>query len=98
VFTAQNRCYSQTYGTSIGNQISPILSSIAVAWVEGTWLQIYKTWWTENKSSMLFTHYVDNRFVLAPTEQITTPAFSVFSHPEFYIKPVVYKQFRKTRC
>jgi hypothetical protein len=89
VFSAQQRCYSQTHGTSIGNQISPILSSIAVAWVEETWRSIHRTWWNNNHNHLFFSRYVDNRFVLCPLSQVSSPAFRIFSRPDFYIHPVI---------
>ena len=42
-FTTLGKCYRQVQGTSIGNQVSPILSSLSIVAYERAWLHTHET-------------------------------------------------------
>jgi hypothetical protein len=89
VFQACGSLWRQTHGTSIGNQISPILSSITVAWEEHDWITTYNTWWVNHRHFGFFSRYVDNRFVLSQPTITKHRPFKSFSDPLFYGHPVI---------
>ena len=88
IFTALGCCWRQARGTSIGNQISPVLSSIAVSFIEKIWQQIYRDWWKQEQMNWFHTRYVDNRFCLVPLYITDQAPFRTFASADFYIKPV----------
>ena len=88
VFTALGKCWKQIRGTSIGNQISPVLSSIVVSATEISWQSVYHSWWENAKLHSFIMRYVDNRFCLVPSRFHMELPFQVFSHREFYELPV----------
>ena len=74
VFKAAGRIWRQVRGTSIGNQLSPVLSSLPVLLRERQWRQ---SWEAQAKNSelgrqafqdTLLTRYVDNRLALTTLE------------------------------
>merc|ERR1712023_411622 len=73
-------------GSPIGNQISPVLSSIAVCAVEINWHRTFHQWIASHK--FFATRYVDNRFLICKSDDINSKAFQRFLHLEFYGLPV----------
>ena len=61
IFTACNVQRKQREGTSIGNQISPILSALPVIATEIGWLTLYSS---PRLQPFLPIRYVDNRFII----------------------------------
>lgn len=88
IFTAMQRCFKQIRGSSIGNQISPVLSSIAVAGNERAWLTSWDTWLQGNRELMFCTRYVDNRFCIVPKRLRRSRPIVAFCQPDFYGHPV----------
>ena len=87
-FSAINKIFLQKRGTCMGNQISPVLSEVAVAAVEVAWS---KTWRAQmNSDSLLFKcwRYVDNRVVIFSSECQELPAAQQFFSTFFYGAPV----------
>ena len=89
IFQTAGRVYRQIRGTCIGNQISPVLSSLPVILKERTWL---KSWHTqgffqkflqETRQVLLF-RYADNRLILASHEAMSHPVMKEFLQPSFY--------------
>ena len=79
-------CFRQIRGSPIGNQISPILSSIAVCAVELCWHQKCQTWL---RTRQIFSvRYVDNRFLMCEQTLIKSPAIRAFLNLWFYEAPV----------
>lgn len=89
IFTAGASCYRQLRGSPIGNQISPILSSIAIAGNEIAWLQSFKLFLSANSTNIFLTRYVDNRFCIIPESLRIGLAFQAFSKLDFYDDPVL---------
>ena len=92
VFTALGTCYRQIRGSSIGNQISPILSAISIAKYERTWKQSFSAWLTLNQQALFLTRYVDNRFCILPRRFLTHHAICDFSMEDFYGSPVLLER------
>ncbi|CAE7626873.1 unnamed protein product [Symbiodinium sp. CCMP2592] len=63
-FTAIGQVFQQTCGTSMGNQISPILSTCAIVATEITWLRMYGQFVSSAhlQDKFWIRRYVDNRF------------------------------------
>ena len=89
IFTAMNRLWRQVRGTCVGNQISPILSSIAVSLCELNWQRSFSSWWTTHKLTICFVRYVDNRFCFIPEELMNDQPVKVLRSPHFYGEPVI---------
>ena len=88
VFTAMNKCFKQIRGSSIGNQISPVLSSIAIAQYELGWQVSHANWLHQNRCLMFCARYVDNRFCVMPADLLSSKAMKEFCKPSFYGPPV----------
>ena len=87
LFVALNKVWKQVDGKSIGNQISPVLSSLPVVMTELGWRASFPQ--TANFPLTFFARYVDNRLVIAPREVHQTLSFQVFSHETFYGHPIM---------
>ena len=92
IFVALNKCFKQIRGTSIGNQISPILSAIAIAGNELAWKTNFKTWRQSFEHLCFFTRYVDNRFCIVPDRLINDEAMKWFCKEDFYGPPVLLER------
>ena len=97
VFQALGLCWIQVRGTSMGNQISPILSAIAVSYVEKCWQTTYNTWWSNHKLGMFLARYVDNRIAVLPTSTMQSPPMQLFAQADFYGSPVLLEQVGTTQ-
>ena len=64
VFKAVNQIWVQHCGAGIGSHISPSLSNLAVTLTERSWRNAYSTFIQSSQPQLLFTRYVDNRFIL----------------------------------
>ena len=87
VFVANHKCFQQVRGTCIGNQISPVLSSLPVILRERIWMQSLSCQLADHglRTSHLFLcRYVDNRLVLADRSTSDIRAMQEFLHPGFY--------------
>ena len=87
LFVALNRVWKQVDGTSIENQISPVLSSLPVVMTELGWSASFPQ--VVNFPLTFLSRYVDNRLVIAPRDVHRTLPFQVFSHETFYGHPIV---------
>ena len=89
VFEAAGRVCRQTRGTCIGNQTSPILSSLPVIFRERSWR---KSWaaqeafqkYASQTPEFLMLRYVDNRILLASQDVLRNSAFHEFAQLSFY--------------
>ena len=87
-FTVLGRVFAQQRGAAIGNQISPVLASISVAFLEQAWVNRHFQFLQLHRPRFLCLRYVDNRIVLIDQELSSYPAFQEFLHDDFYIPPV----------
>ena len=90
VFTTLGLLFRQHHGTCIGNQISPVLSSLPViqresCW-QGEWAQFLSSaQFFDTKASELFIcRYVDNRLVLCDENFLAHQCLKDFQHLSFY--------------
>ena len=58
------RVFAQQRGAAIGNQISPVLASISVAFLEQAWYDQHESFLKLVAHKFLCLRYVDNRIVL----------------------------------
>ena len=86
-FTAVGGIYKQIRGTCMGNQISPILSEIAVSAIEISWLRSFRNMLATNHVFNCW-RYVDNRVILMSDNAKKTPAVQTLLRDDFYIPPV----------
>ena len=87
-FTMLGRVFAQQRGAAIGNQISPILASISVAYLEHTWYTHHEEFLLSVKEKFLCLRYADNRIVLIDPQLVHHPSFQHFLHDDFYQPPV----------
>ncbi|CAE7585122.1 unnamed protein product [Symbiodinium sp. CCMP2592] len=71
-FTAIGEVFQQTCGTSMGNQISPILSTCAIVATEITWLRMYGQFVSNAHLHDKFwiRRYVDNRAIIVDEDEL----------------------------
>jgi hypothetical protein len=86
-FTAVGNTYRQIRGTCMGNQISPILSKIAVAAVEVAWSRACFSQFVGHRIFHCW-RYVDNRVLLMSQSSKAHSAVQSFLHSDFYGPPV----------
>ena len=86
VFTACGACWQQHDGTCIGNQISPILSSLPVLCTEIGWQRLFASQ-ALNKLTFI-VRYVDNRLILLPSQMIQLHSVLALLDPWFYGAPI----------
>ena len=87
VFVANHKCFQQIRGTCIGNQKSPVLSSLPVILRERMWKQSLEVQLAERGlrlSHVFMCRYVDNRLVLCDSSVPQVRAMPEFLHPAFY--------------
>ena len=87
-FTVLGRVFAQQRGAAIGDQISPVLASISVAFIEQTWYTQHEVFLSTVKEKFLCLRYVDNRIVLIDKQLARHPFFQYFLHDDFYEPPV----------
>ena len=90
-FTAIGEVFRQTCGTSMGNQISPILSTCAVVATEITWLRLYGQHVANAHlaDQLWIRRYVDNRAIIVDKEALhNNPYIGQLASLHFYKKPV----------
>ena len=87
-FTILGRVFAQQRGAAIGKQISPVLASISVAYLEHTWYSHHEKFLLSVKEKFLCLRYVDNRIVLIDKQLVHHPSFQHFLHDDFYQPPV----------
>ena len=89
VFTAAGECFRQIRGTSIGNQISPALSLITVAYREHLWLQGFQPLAERLLTTQFLRRYVDNRILIYDASVQSSECLCTLLMPSFYKEPVV---------
>ncbi|CAE7316699.1 unnamed protein product [Symbiodinium sp. CCMP2592] len=90
-FTAIGEVFQQTCGTSMGNQISPILSTCAIVATEITWLRMYGQFVSSAHLHDKFwiRRYVDNRAIIVDEDELQhNPFIQQLASLHFYKKPV----------
>ena len=90
-FTAIGEVFRQTCGTSMGNQISPILSTCAIVSTEITWLRLYGQYVASAHlaDQLWIRRYVDNRAIIVDKAALhANPYIWQLSSLQFYKKPV----------
>ncbi|CAE7756865.1 unnamed protein product, partial [Symbiodinium microadriaticum] len=90
-FTAIGEVFRQTCGTSMGNQISPILSTCAIVATEITWLRLYGQHVANAHlaDQLWIRRYVDNRAIIVDKEALhNNPYIGQLASLHFYKKPV----------
>ncbi|CAE7343069.1 unnamed protein product [Symbiodinium sp. CCMP2592] len=90
-FTAIGEVFQQTCGTSMGNQISPILSTCAIVATEITWLRMYGQFVSSAHLHDKFwiRRYVDNRAIIVDEDELqSNPYIQQLASLHFYKKPV----------
>ena len=92
IFQALGRLWTQICGTSIGNQISPVLSNIAVSVDERAWHFAYKTFIDNSRKLWFRCRYVDNRLSLAAGALTFQQAVRKFQDTDFYRHPVCLEE------
>ena len=85
IFTACNVQWKQREGTSIGNQISPLLSALPVIATEIGWLTLCSS---PRLQPFLPIRYVDNRFIMYAFSQRKVPALQTLFSTWFYGSPI----------
>ena len=92
IFETMGQIFQQHRGTGIGigNQISPVVSNIAVTLIERVWYSSFQSQLqgTQRIHSFLMIRYVDNRFALFPKSLVHEKALKLFCHKHFYQLPV----------
>ena len=87
VFVANHKCFQQIRGTCVGNQISPVLSSLPVILRERMWKQSLHSQLKDHglqMSHLFLCRYVDNRLVLCDQSASAVRAMQEFLHSGFY--------------
>ncbi|CAE7666338.1 unnamed protein product [Symbiodinium sp. CCMP2592] len=90
-FTAIGEVFQRTCGTSMGNQISPILSTCAIVATEITWLRMYGQFISSAHLHDKFwiRRYVDNRAIIVDEDELQhNPFIQQLASLHFYKKPV----------
>ncbi|CAE7805157.1 unnamed protein product [Symbiodinium sp. CCMP2592] len=90
-FTAIGEVFQQTCGRSMGNQISPILSTCAIVATEITWLRMYGQFVSSAHLHDKFwiRRYVDNRAIIVDEDELQhNPFIQQLASLHFYKKPV----------
>ena len=87
-FTALGKCYRQVQGTSMGNQVSPILSSLSIVAYERAWLHTQKTLLARFPTRRLALRYVDNRAIFMHDDLLQCPGLQNLANLDFYPKPI----------
>ena len=104
VFTTLGLLFRQHRGTCIGNQISPVLSSLPVIQRESCWQREWTQFLSsaqffDTKASEIFIcRYVDNRLVLCDENFLSHQCLKDFQHLSFYggtiqLEEVTNRQF-----
>ena len=90
IFQTLGRVFKQHRGTGIGNQISPVVSNIAVTLIERTWYFCFQTQLNSvyRRYPMNMLRYVDSRFLMYNAELQQCLALKTFAHKFFYEHPV----------
>ena len=91
IVTIMQYCIAQIRGSTIGNQISPILCSIPIITKEINWQASYNEW-LHNQTThykLWLQRYVDNRFGIIQINLTNHQAYQSFSDLEFYQHPVL---------
>ena len=90
-FTTIGEIFQQTCGTSMGNQISPILSTFAIVATEITWPRMYGPFVSSAHLAyqLWIRRYVVNRAILVDEEELhRNPRVQQLASLHFYKKPV----------
>ena len=87
-FTTLGKCYRQVQGTSMGNQVSPILSSLSIVAFERAWLHIHSTLLSKLSSKVLVLRYVDNRAIFIHEDLLQCSGLRELVSLDFYPKPI----------
>ena len=82
-FSVVPRVFAQQKSAAIGNQISPILASISVAFLEQCWFEINQEALQDQPLHFFCIRYVDHRIVLIQKGLQNHPAFRTFLKDEF---------------
>ena len=92
IFTAIQQCWRQVRGTSMRNQLSPILCDIAVTCVEQTWHATHRIWLQNHHASQFLFRYVDNRLGIFPQLHLSKKCIQQFCASTFYQAPVMLEE------
>ena len=92
VFSLGDYTFRQVMGSSIGNQISPVLSNVAVSVSELQWQRNWACWWKWHKKYISLHRYVDNRFILHDPRMAQHVPFQELVSLEFYTPPVLLEE------
>ena len=87
-FTTMGKCYRQVQGTSMGNQVSPILSSLSIVAFERVWLHTHATTLSRLRSKILVLRHVDNRAIFLHEDLLQCSQFRDLVSLDFYPKPI----------
>ena len=87
-FVVGGQVYAQCRGAAIGNQISPILANISIAFLEEHWVHQNYQFLQHVQHRFLCLRYVDNRVVILDKTLLHHPRLRTFLHDNFYIPPV----------
>ena len=90
-FTAIGEVFQQRCGTSMGNQISPILSTCAIVSTEMAWKRLFETHLLHAKVHHQFwiRRYVDNRAIIVDADTVANnPYIAQLTSLNFYKQPV----------
>ncbi|OLP86627.1 hypothetical protein AK812_SmicGene32253 [Symbiodinium microadriaticum] len=90
-FTAIGEVFRQTCGTSMGNRISPILSTCAIVATEITWLRLFGQHVASAHlaDQLWIRRYVDNRAIIVDKDVLhNNPHIRQLASLHFYKKPV----------
>ena len=86
IFEACGARWKQHDGTCIGNQISPILSSLPVLCTEIGWQRLFAS--SQLLAESFIVRYVDNRFIITPEAHATSLPIRTLVSPLFYGSPI----------
>ena len=87
-FTTLGKYYRQVQGTSMGNQVSPILSSLSIVAFERAWLHTHSTLLSKLASKVLVLRYLDNRAIFIHEDLLQCSGLRELVSLDFHPKPI----------
>ena len=87
-FTTLGKSHRQVQGTSMGNQVRPVLSSLSIVAFERAWFHTHSTLLSKLSSKVLVPRYVDNRAIFIHEDLMQCAGLRELVSLDFYPKPI----------